>query len=375
MITAKKSTRARILFIAPLPPPLTGQSTASYALYEDLKRHRLSVSALNLSKQSFRSGFNSIGRLLEIVLVIVRVIVGRFSTNRTYFTVAESVAGNIKDLLIYICLIGRLDTTYIHLHGGAGMRLLLSHHHHFLLFINGIFLKRLGGVIVLGKRLATIYEQVVPPDRLHVVKNFAPDDVFISLPKLREKVYPKQRIRILYLSNLLPGKGYTELVAAIKLLPISILSRLQIDFAGGFENETDRCKFFLSVKDIRQVKYHGIVSGEQKRQLLEHAHIFCLPTYYRYEGQPISILEAYASGCTVITTDHSGIYDIFSPGINGFSVDKKSPESIAAAIELLLMDLRQLRRFCVLNLRTARCEYRVKKHLEELRVALNLNLE
>lgn len=371
----KSNTYYSILFIAPLPPPVTGQSIASLALLNDLQRRKHSVTVVNLSKQSFRSGFNSIGRMFDILGIIHKVVVARLSTSHAYFTVAESLAGNLKDLFIYVCLLGRLDTTYIHLHGGAGMRILLSQQHPWLRRINGFFLKRLAGVIVLGDRLAPIYDNLVSPDRVHIVKNFAPDDTFITLPQLREKLGASQPIRILYLSNLLPGKGYSDLLASFKLLASHIQQGLQIDFAGGFETESDHRKFLEEIKDVPQLKYHGTVKGEQKRQLLAQAHIFCLPTYYPYEGQPISILEAYASGCAVITTDHSGIYDIFSPGINGVSVEKKSPESIAVAITSLAMDLRQLRRYCILNVRIARCEYRVEKHLQQLRNALKLNSE
>ena len=71
------------------------------------------------------------------------------------------------------------------------------------------------------------------------------------------------------------------------------------------------------------------MTGEKKRRLFAEAHVFCLPTYYSYyEGQPISILEAYASGCVVITTDHGGICDIFKDKINGFRVEKRSCLSI-----------------------------------------------
>lgn len=367
------SDTPEILFIAPLPPPMTGQSIASDALYTYMRQSGFKIQVVNLSKQSFRSGFDSIGRIFEVFGIVNKVIAARLSTNRAYFTIAESVAGNLKDLIIYVCLMGRLNTTYIHLHGGAGMRILLSDRHPWLRRINSMFLKRLAGVIVLGDRLASIYDSLVPPDRLHIVKNFAPKNVFISLTQLRKKIDINQPIHILYLSNLLPGKGYLDLLTAIKSLPFAVLQGLRINFAGGFETEIDQNNFLEAIKDLSQVKYHGTVTGERKRQLLEQAHIFCLPTYYAYEGQPISILEAYASGCAVITTDHSGIYDIFSPGINGVSVDKKSPESIAAAITSLMMDQRQLRKYCILNVRIARCEYRVEKHLQQLRTALKLN--
>lgn len=369
----KSSDTSSILFIAPLPPPMTGQSIASLALCDDLKQRNHEVRIINLSKKSFRSGFNSLGRVFEIIVVIIKILVARLSTSHTYFTVAESVAGNLKDLLIYLCLLGRLDTTYIHLHGGAGMKLLLSQRHPWLRRMNGFFLKRLAGIIVLGERLASIYDNLVTPDRLHIVRNFAPDDTFVSLAQLRKKLSSNEHIRILYLSNLLPGKGYVDLLAAVKLLPSNILQKLQINFAGGFETESDHKAFLEAIKDVPQIKYHGTVQGELKKQLLNQAHIFCLPTYYPYEGQPISILEAYASGCAVVTTDHGGIFDIFKPGVNGLEVEKKNPQSIAAAITTLTIDFQQLRKYCLVNARTARLEYRIEKHLQQLRGVLQLN--
>lgn len=361
-----------VLFIAPLPPPITGQSVASLALRDDLQQRKHPVRVVDLSKQSFRSGFSSLGRVFEIAGVIAKVVAARFSTNHAYFTVAESVAGNLKDLLIYLCLLGRLESTYIHLHGGAGMRILLSQRHPWLRRLNGIFLRRLGGVIVLGNRLASNYDGLVPPERVHVVKNFAPADTFVTLSQLREKLANRQPLRILYLSNLLPGKGYDDLLAAIALLTPAIRQGLQIDFAGGFETESDHQAFLQAINAVPQVAYHGTVQGEVKRHLLKQAHVFCLPTYYPYEGQPISILEAYASGCTVLTTDHSGIFDIFTPGTHGLAVEKKNPQSIAVAITALASDPLQLRRYCVTNARTARREYRVDKHLRQLRGALQL---
>lgn len=351
---------------------MTGQSIASSALLQDLKHHKHRVRVVNLRKESFRSGFNSLGRVFEIIGIISKVLMARLSTNHVYFTVAESMAGNLKDLFIYVCLLGRLDMTYIHLHGGAGMRMLLSKRHPWLRRINEIFLKRLAGVIVLGERHTSIYDNLVPPDRLHIIKNFAPDDTFIAASQMRNKLSEIEPVRILYLSNLLPGKGYLDLLAAINLLRSDIREKLQIDFAGGFESESDKNHFLNLIKDIKQIKYHGTVQGESKHQLLKRAHIFCLPTYYPYEGQPISILEAYASGCAVLTTDHSGIFDIFTPGLNGLEVEKMNPQSITAAITTLAEDFRQLRKYCLMNARTARCKYRLEQHLQKLRNALQL---
>ena len=83
---------------------------------------------------------------------------------------------------------------------------------------------------------------------------------------------------------------------------------------------------------------HGVnfIAGEAKKALYGETHVFCLPTYYPYEGQPISILEAYATGCVVVTTRHSGIPEVFADGVNGYAVDTRSAESIRVALERML---------------------------------------
>jgi glycosyltransferase involved in cell wall biosynthesis len=136
------------------------------------------------------------------------------------------------------------------------------------------------------------------------------------------------------MSNLIPKKGYNDLADAFQLLNDEYKQKIQIDFAGAFDSEQDKTFFLNKISKHKQIKYHGIVNDEAKRLLFSKANVFCLPTSY-FEGQPISILEAYASGCVVVTTPQSGILDIFEPEVNGFLIEPESPESIKHALESL----------------------------------------
>ena len=89
--------------------------------------------------------------------------------------------------------------------------------------------------------------------------------------------------------------------------------RFHFDFAGKFFEDSEKEYFESYIKDNKleeYATYHGIVGGEEKRNILKLCDIFALPTRYPNEGQPISILEAMGNGMFVITTDHSGIPDI-----------------------------------------------------------------
>ncbi len=255
------------------------------------------------------------------------------------------------------------------------MRLLLSDKHPLLRAVNSFFLRRIGGVIVLGDSLKKIYEGIIPPSRLHVVPNFAMDELFVSATDIEEKFSKIEPLRVLFLSNLLPGKGHKELLAALALLPAELKGRLQVDFAGGFESDDDEFAFKRAVQGTKGVTINvcGVVQGEFKKELLRRAHLFCLPTYYPYEGQPISILEAYASGCAVMTTNHSGIFDTFTPGVNGFEVEPRSPQSIADAILSAVHNAPKLKDYGKNNLEEAQRKYRACTHVAALeRVILSV---
>lgn len=362
----------KILFIAPLPPPVTGQSVAVEALFAQLVADGFTVTSVNTTKRSFRQGINSWTRIMEIWLMLWKTWRAGKEFDAVYITTSESFAGNLKDILLLIVLGELRSKTWLHLHGGAGMRNLLANRKSYIGRLNAFFLKRVAGLIVLGERLVSIYDDYVPLNRIKIVKNFASDSLFQPEQRIAEKWMNTSIIKVLFLSNLLPGKGYEDLLKAISSLPPERLQQFKFDFAGGFESTHDEARFREMIKDLPQVQYHGIVHGKQKIILLEEAHVFCLPTYYPYEGQPISILEAYASGCVVLATDHSGIFDIFVPGKNGWKVEARCPASINAALEAVATSLIFAREIAFRNRKEANLMYTKHVHLRSLYAALGL---
>ena len=350
-----------VLFIGPLPGPVTGQSLACEVLLDGLRPgHHVDV--VNLSKKEFRQGISSVSRVAEVLDVLRQVWRARGAADAIYLTVSESFAGNVKDLAIYCLCFGQLRHMVIHLHGGAGMSRIMRGGQLPLRGANAFFLKRLGGVIVLGNTQLDIYRGVVPAARLHIVPNFAQDDLFTTDRRADAKFQQNRPLRLLFLSNLLPGKGHMELVDAFFALDEKVKSSIRIDLAGGFESDRQKDEFLARIAGVGQIQYHGIVTGARKKALFDDAHVFCLPTYYPYEGQPISILEAYASGCAVITTDHSGIPDVFRGDVNGFQVATRSVSDLRSAIERAAADPEVLHRMALTNLEIARTRYRTSQY-------------
>lgn len=359
----------KVLFIGPLPEPITGQSLACQVLLDELVKHH-QVDVINLSKGSFAQGLNSFGRVLEVFKIIWRSWLASRQADVIYFTVSESRAGNAKDLLIFLVCLPYLRRMAIHLHGGAGMRRILRSDNSIVRALNAFFLRRLGAVIVLGETLKAIYLDIVAASRLLVIPNFAEDQLFANLSEIHAKFEAGVPLRLLFLSNLLPGKGHIELAQAFLSLGPEQRKNFRVDFAGSFEDDRQRDAFLKMIIGVSEFKYHGPVRGARKVALFNQAHIFCLPTYYPYEGQPISILEAYASGCAVLTTPHSGIPDVFRHAINGLQVLGQSPESIKRAIEAAFDNRDQLKSCALHNRREADQLYRSARYTQDVTRAL-----
>lgn len=354
----------RILFIAPLPNPVTGQSLACQVFLEQLNQtHQVEV--ININKSSFKSGASSWGRVREALSFAWRAFRRSRQVDIIYFTISESVAGNLKDCLIYLACFPRLRRMAIHLHGGAGMRVLM-HDKPWIAALNKFFMSRLGAIILLGPRHLDIVRDLPNQNNIHLVPNFAQNHLFRTESEVDAKFAQHGKLKLLYLSNLIPGKGYLELLSAYEALDAGEQLKVELAFAGGFENDKDKAEFLQRISGLGNVSYHGIVGGEQKTRLLADAHIFCLPTYYPYEGQPISILEAYASGCAVMTTDHSGIFDVFDPAASGVAVEPRSPSAITEAIRQSLQSWPALRQAGLHNRRLAESSYRVPTYNRRL---------
>lgn len=357
----------RILFIAPLPPPITGQSLTSEVLLEHLQQHH-QVDIIDLVKKSYVDGFDSFSRVTEIIKLVIQVAKRQRKSDLIYLHVSESLAGNMRDLLFFIVCFSRLPKMVIHLHGGSIGNLLYDKYK-ILFWFNKFFLKRLAGAIVLGKSLRGIYTPILGEEHVHVVHNFSETYLFSDINSIQQKFEQMEPLRILFMSNLIYGKGHNELLEGFLMLPENIREKIHIDFAGNFESVNQKNSFLEKMSGYDNLVYHGVVSGLAKKQLFHKAHALCFPSFLM-EGQGICVLEGYAAGCVVMTTGKCGIGDIFTNVENGYQIQEKSASSIKETIELILKEKSKLLPIAMHNHELAKQQYRTETFANNTRTVL-----
>jgi glycosyltransferase involved in cell wall biosynthesis len=352
-----------ILFIGPLPEPVTGQSLACKVLLDELIK-TYDVTVVDQNQHILKSGHITLTRICFVFKSLYRIWQSRNTADIIYLTISESPVGNIKDLLIYLICFAKLQYLVIHLHGGSFKTQILDKYK-ILRILNTYFLSKIGAVIVLGETHTHLFVNIVKKERLHIVPNFALDSLFSSEECITKKFVNRSKIKILFLSNLITGKGYELIVEAFLSLTKNQQEKIELDFAGAFESVEDEANFLQSIEGIEAIRYHGVVTGAKKKDILDNAQVFCLPSSL-LEGQPISILESYAAGCVVVTTARGGIPDIFNDPLNGFFIEPVHSNALRIVFEKILANPELLLPIALHNFRNAQTRYRTDTYSQHL---------
>jgi glycosyltransferase involved in cell wall biosynthesis len=161
----------------------------------------------------------------------------------------------------------------------------------------------------------------IPARRLKVVVNGIAD----SPPVPREQgdaIWPKDRLRVLFVGRLDYAKGADVLFSAMKTLGDSAFavvagSAVLADYKSALvPPDNVRCLGWMKRRDIAQ--------------LYASADLLVMPS--RWEGMPLAALEAMRAGLPVVASRVGGLKELVLDGIVGRLVEPENPQELAAAM-------------------------------------------
>jgi glycosyltransferase involved in cell wall biosynthesis len=345
-------SEGRILVCGPRAKgAVTGVALAVDLLFQGLERGQLKhrVVDATFGGSVSKSGTFAIGRAFETACVVFAVWWNLLFCKIYYATMSTSSVGFIRDYLTigFAKLLGR--RTVLHLHGG-GFEDFYTNSKPWLQRLIRSNLMRTDTIVVLGELLKEQFYCVgefVKP-RLTVVSNGL--TLGVDEPSAKVKaVSDGGRIELLYLSSLMPSKGFFDVLQSMVFLEKQNLGRYHLNLCGSFvdaktetavevHNEASLRDYIKKHELGECVTYHGQILGEAKDRQFAQANVFLLPTSYPWEGQPLSIIEAIAFSAPVISCCHKGIPELVEDGKAGVFVKPESPESIASAVVQITSD-------------------------------------
>ena len=140
----------------------------------------------------------------------------------------------------------------------------------------------------------------IPGDRIEVVGAGYNEALFRPRPKPAP-----DPVRLVYAGKLSRAKGVPWLLRALEGLR-RLPWRLDL-IGGGTGRERDEILELAAALEDR-VQVWGPRSQEELARLMGQAHLVVLPSFF--EGLPLVVLEALASGCRVVTTALPGVVEV-----------------------------------------------------------------
>ena len=168
------------------------------------------------------------------------------------------------------------------------------------------------------------------PDALREVVPNACERILEDLPERTGE----GETRGLYLGQIDHHKGIGLLIEALEALLGEESHDLEFDFAGAGPMEGELRRFCSRYPD--RVRFHGMVAGDAKAELLSRAHFVTVPSVWN-DNFPRTMLDAFSYGLPVIGTRRGGIPEVVRDGVDGILIDP-DPAELAGAIRLYLGD-------------------------------------
>ena len=348
----------KVLFIGPIPPPVTGQSIA-FSYLKKLEINNVEILIFNTQQYKLK-----ISNYLYSILILPLIIL--FTNSQTiYFIGSRSKFGFLRQFPFLAISIFKNSRLINHLHGADFKSFYLKSG---LLkpLIHWVY-SQVDTTIILLEQMRDQFDSF-PGVKLKVVPNAVAEAFENISPN-----FPKKET-IIYLSNIMASKGIIEFMEASKLL-LKNNTKIKINIAGGFlgdhlmNKSKIKATFYelyqpLKLKYPNQIEYHGIVQGEKKLDLLNKSCLFILPTYYPTEAYPISIIEAMATGNAIITTKHNYLENIISEK-QGETIKIKDSSQIVSSIKKLFNDQKKLQIIQRNNMAQSK-NHNIKIHLNHL---------
>ncbi|WP_282175223.1 glycosyltransferase family 4 protein [Vibrio diabolicus] len=348
-----------VVFIGPELKPITGQSLSFDII----------INNISLNKYVIRyGGSNSFSVAISSLMVFFKLVSLLIRTNEykvVYLTTSRTTLGFLRDSLIIIGASLFKCRVVNHLHGADFVRFRSGKNKLFIAFIDFIYRKIDTSIVLLPK----MREQYSVYSDMNV--EFVANTCNISV----DSYASKDNKRLLFLSNVMYSKGILHLIKAVDLLNSSgyqfTLDIAGVVFGDDYLSEVEmRNRFQASICDKNYIKYHGPVTGDAKKYLLEKSAFFCLPTFYKTEALPISIIEAMKAGCIIVTSDHNYLGDIVTSS-NGAVLSCCDPERIKNELLRLSENVEVMRNISTHNVLEFEREYSLQSHVRKIEYILN----
>jgi glycosyltransferase involved in cell wall biosynthesis len=355
----KSEKKSCILFVAHVPPPLTGQGVIHQLLlqgeYSDVTLVHL---PMLFSKDSSSQGKLSLRKIGALVKLVFRTYRARFQRGIRflYFSPGGPTPSAVMRDCIYLLAVRPIMRGEMLVFHSSGVA---EYIHKMPLLVRAVLRSGFSRA-----QLAVQLSANSPPDGMlidahetRIISNSVPDEAGAWFRRT-----PSDVLRILYVGLITSGKGVRDLLLAGRDLSDNGIG-FALKLVGSFRSlrEEHELREIAAGLPAGSVEFLGPLSGEAKRSIFRSNDVFCFPSFWHTETFPLVLLEALSFGMPIVASRWRGIPDLLGQdGGCGTLVDLHSIRQISLALGRLAVD----REFRERQSRQARQRYEERFRLD-----------
>ena len=188
--------------------------------------------------------------------------------------------------------------------------------------------RRAGHVVALSESLGRLAHETDPGLRYSVIRNGV--DVERFRPPVQPRPLRLDRVHCLAVARLVERKGIADLLHAFARLE---RGRFTLEIVGEGKDGPAFRALAAELGLAEAVTFTGALDHEQVAERYRAADLFTLASWDESFGNVFA--EALASGLPIVGSLVGGIPEFVTPGRNGFLVEPRRPDLLAAAIRSL----------------------------------------
>lgn len=189
----------------------------------------------------------------------------------------------------------------------------------------------------------------LPANRIRVIPNFLEPDPGIGTESRKD---------VLFVGRLAKEKGISALLRAAEAVP----GFVRLIGAGPLASDVERADAAGKVAYLGPLTHPSVI-GEIRR-----ATALILPSIW-FEGFPLVVLEAFASGTPVIASRIGSLAELIDDGMTGLLANPNDAVDLAAKIQQAISQPEEMRRMGLNARRAYEAQFRGHMHLAALREA------
>lgn len=360
------------IYIGPVAGVITGQSVA-FTTFINNSIHENFVIDINTEGKCILYKF-----VFNIKVILLTIFAIMCCNGVVYFTSSRSRVGFYRDFFTIIFSKVFFNRKLVnHLHGADFISFRGSLTNVERKILDSVY-RLIDASVVLTPGMIVQYSSIYPDMQIIVIPNFFQMEL-LELKDQRRVFFDDNKLKVVFLSNLLKSKGIFELIGAMECFRKN--ADVQLVIAGKLMGDAVCSSYQMNeiisdaIKHNACIKYVGVLDVAQKSDLLADADVVILPSYYPTEAQPLCLIEGMAAGCLIVTTKHNYLPELVKHGVNGFLINPNSIDEIVVALQKCIDSPQELQKIKEFNSNYAILNYSQSSYvnaLDELLAKINI---